>query len=71
MQDGIEFLKGFDIVVHPRCVNTADELAFYKYKTDAKTGEILPILDDKKNHVIDALRYALENERRATGVEVW
>ena len=71
VQDGIEFLKGFDIVVHPRCVNTADELAFYKYKTDAKTGEILPILDDKKNHVIDALRYALENERRATGVEVW
>jgi phage terminase large subunit len=71
--DGVEFLKSFDIVVHPRCKHTADELAFYKYKQDSKTGEILPVLDDKKNHVIDSLRYAVENLRRsksATRVKV-
>ncbi len=64
VEDGIEFLKNHDIVVHPRCTRTADELAFYKYKTDAKTGEVLPFLEDKHNHVIDALRYAVESLRR-------
>lgn len=64
--DGVEFLKSFDIVVHPRCRHAADELAFYRYKTDPKTDEVLPVLEDKKNHVIDALRYAVENLRRGT-----
>jgi phage terminase large subunit len=29
------------------------------------TGEVLPVLEDKQNHVIDALRYAVEGLRRA------
>lgn len=66
IEDGIEFLKSFDIVVHPRCKHTADELALYSYKTDPLTGEILPVLEDKNNHVIDALRYALEALRRVS-----
>ena len=61
-----EFLKSFDIVVHPRCTHLIDELTLYKYKTDPLTGVILPILDDKDNHVIDALRYACEGVRKAT-----
>lgn len=60
IEDGLEFLQNFNIVVHPRCKHTIDELSFYAYKTDPKTGVILPILSDKKNHVIDALRYAVE-----------
>jgi phage terminase large subunit len=63
VEDGIEFLKSLDIVVHPRCQHTADELSVYAYKTDKLTGEVLPVLEDKKNHVIDALRYALEGAR--------
>lgn len=58
--DGIEFLKSYDIVVHPRCRHTIDELTLYSFKTDPLTGEVLPVLEDKKNHVIDALRYAVE-----------
>lgn len=65
VEDGIEFLKSFDIIVHPRCVHTAAELASYSFKVDEKTEEVLPILEDKNNHVIDALRYALEALRRA------
>lgn len=65
VEDGIEFLKSYDIVVHPRCRHTADELALYAYKTDKLTGEVLPVLEDKKNHVIDALRYAVELLRGA------
>lgn len=64
LEEGVEFLKSFDIVVHPRCVHTIDELMMYKYKTDPLTDEILPVLNDKDNHVIDALRYACEGARR-------
>jgi phage terminase large subunit len=65
VEEGIEFLKNYDIVVHPRCKHTIDELSLYSYKSDPLTGRILPLLEDKKNHVIDALRYACEGVRRA------
>lgn len=64
VEQGIEFLKGYDIVVHPRCKHTIDELTMYSFKTDPLTGDVLPVLEDKKNHVIDALRYAVEDVRR-------
>lgn len=64
VEDGIEFLKSYDIVVHPRCQHTIDELTLYSWKTDPLTGNVLPVLEDKKNHVIDALRYAIESVRR-------
>ncbi len=64
LEDGIEWLKSMDIIVHPRCKHTIDELSLYKYKTD-ENDKVLPILEDKHNHVIDALRYALEGARRA------
>ena len=65
IEDGIEWLKSFDIVVHPRCQHTIDELTLYSFKTDPLTGLVVPILEDKNNHVIDALRYACEGARRA------
>lgn len=64
VEEGIEFLKTFDIIVHPRCKHTIDELETYSYKIDDMTGNILPVLEDKNNHVIDALRYACEGARR-------
>lgn len=65
VEEGVEFLKSFDIIVHPRCKHLIDELTLYCYKTDPLTGKILPILADKNNHCIDALRYACEGVRRA------
>lgn len=65
VKDGVEFLKSVDIVVHPKCTHLIDELTLYSWKTDKLTNEILPVLEDKKNHVIDALRYALEATRKA------
>lgn len=65
IEEGVKFLQGFDIVVSPSCINTVDELTAYKYKTDPLTGKVLPILEDRKNNVIDALRYACEGARRA------
>lgn len=65
LEEGIEFLKSFDIIVHPRCKHLADELTMYSYDTDKLTGQVIPKLQDKDNHVIDALRYACEAARRA------
>ena len=71
VEEGVEFLKSFDIVVHPRCVHTIDELTLYSYAIDDLTGLVLPKLADKDNHVIDALRYACEGARRATRDKSW
>ena len=65
VQEGVQFLRNYDIVVHPRCRHTIDELTMYSYKTDPLTGEPTSVLEDRKNHVIDALRYAVESVRRA------
>ena len=64
VEEGVEWLKSYDIKVHPRCRHTIDELSLYSYKLDPLTGKVLPVLEDKKNHVIDALRYACESARR-------
>lgn len=71
LEEGVEWLKSFDIVVHPRCTHLIDELTLYSYKTDPLTGNVLPQLEDKDNHVIDALRYACEGARRTTRDKTW
>lgn len=60
VEEGIKFLQSYRIIVHSRCKHTIDELSTYSYKTDKITSEILPILEDKNNHCLDAGRYALE-----------
>lgn len=60
VEEGIEYIKSFrKVYVHPRCKEVINELKRYSYKVDRKTDEILPIPEDKFNHYIDALRYAL------------
>lgn len=63
VKEGIIFLQSYDIVVHPRCVHTVDEFTHYVFKTDPLTGFVTPVLSDKKNHVIDSVRYAVEKLR--------
>ena len=59
--DGIEFIKSFDkIVIHSKCENTISEFRLYSYKVDKRTDNILPDVEDSNNHIIDAIRYALE-----------
>jgi len=60
VEDGIEYIRSFrKIYVHTRCKHTYEEFKFYSYKQDKNTGDILPIVLDKDNHYMDALRYAL------------
>lgn len=65
LEEGVEWLKSYDLVVHPRCEHLIQELGSYSYKTDSLTGLVTPMLEDKDNHVIDSLRYACEGARRA------
>ena len=70
VDEGVEFLKSYNIRVHPRCTHLIDELTLYSYKVDKVTEKVLPILTDLNNHLIDALRYALEGVRRGISVRV-
>lgn len=72
VEDGIRHLKGYRrIVVHPRCVQTAQEFRLYSYKVDKHLLDaegnpcILPTIVDAWNHYVDAIRYALDG--RITG----
>ena len=69
LEEGVEWLRSHDIVVHPRCVHLIDELTLYSYKADPLTGAVLPVLEDRDNHVIDALRYACESARRTAAAK--
>lgn len=61
VEDGITHLRGFkQIIIHPRCKETAKEARLYSYKTDRITGEVLPVIEDKNNHCWDAVRYGLD-----------
>ena len=60
IMQGVQFINQFQIYVHPRCVHTIDELENYSYKKDNKTGQYLNQPIDDFNHLLDALRYALE-----------
>jgi phage terminase large subunit len=61
VEDGIDFLRKFEnIIIHPDCRHTAEEMRLYSYKVDKRTGDVLPQLEDKHNHCIDAMRYMIE-----------
>ena len=60
IEHGVKFLQGLEIIIHPRCQQAKNEFSKYKYKED-KSGNVLPIPVDKDNHLIDSIRYALED----------
>jgi phage terminase large subunit len=61
VEDGIQYLRSFEqIVIHPRCKRMEEEARLYRYKADPITGDILPSIVDKHNHLWDAVRYALQ-----------
>ena len=61
VEDGIGYLRGFkEIVIHPRCKQTAREARLYSYKVDSKSGQVLDSIVDANNHYIDSIRYGLQ-----------
>ncbi len=61
---GIQWLRAQEIIVDPRCRHFIRKLTLYQWKRD-RQGNTLPVPEDQNNHLIDALRYALEDEMNA------
>lgn len=61
VEDGIAHMRAYkEIVIHPRCTQTAKEFRLYSYKIDKKSGDVLPIVVDANNHYIDGIRYSID-----------
>ena len=59
--NGIQYIQDFKIYVHPKCENTLIELSNYVW--DTKNGNVINKPIDDYNHLMDALRYSLEDIR--------
>lgn len=59
INNGIQWIQDLEIIVHPRCVNFLTEISSYQWKVD-KFGKKLNEPEDDNNHLMDAMRYALE-----------
>lgn len=60
---GIQFIQDFKIFIHPRCVNFLTEISNYAWDKD-KFGKATNKPIDDFNHLMDAMRYALEDYMR-------
>ena len=60
---GIQFIQDFKIFIHPRCVNFLTEISNYSWDKD-KFGKTVNKPIDDFNHLMDAMRYALEDYMR-------
>ena len=59
INNGIQFIQDFEIIIHPRCVNFITEISNYTFKTDKFNKRLNDPIDDF-NHLMDAMRYAVE-----------
>ena len=59
VMNGIQWIQDLEIIVHPRCVNFLTEISNYTWDKD-KFGVKLNEPIDDFNHLMDAMRYALE-----------
>ena len=57
--NGIQFIQDFKLVIHPRCVNFLTEVTNYQWAKDKFDNSINKPIDDF-NHLMDAMRYAIE-----------
>lgn len=57
---GIQKLMRYTIVVHPRCVNFMREAGSYAWQID-KHGDSINKPTDDNNHLMDAMRYAMQD----------
>ena len=64
---GIQFIQDFKIFIHPRCVNFLTEISNYAWDKD-KFGKAVNKPIDDFNHLMDAMRYALEDYMRNNSV---
>ena len=57
--NGIQWIQDLEIIIHPRCVNFLTEISNYTWDKDKFDRALNKPIDDF-NHLMDAMRYALE-----------
>lgn len=63
IMNGIQFIQDLEIIIHPRCTNFLTEISNYVFDKDRFGKPINRPIDDF-NHLMDAMRYAIEDETR-------
>jgi phage terminase large subunit len=58
---GIQWLRQHEMVVDARLTHIKEELANYRWRKDSR-GQAMPIPEPGQDHLIDALRYAMEGD---------
>ena len=61
INNGIQFIQELEIIIHPRCVNFLTEISNYTWDKDKFGNKLNKPIDDF-NHLMDAMRYALEDD---------
>lgn len=59
INNGIQFIQDYKIIIHPKCINFITEINNYSWEKD-RFGKSLNKPIDDFNHLMDAMRYALE-----------
>ncbi len=60
VRSGIDYIQDFKIFIHPKCENFVREISNYSWDKD-KEGRLINEPIDDYNHLMDAMRYALED----------
>ena len=66
IQNGIQWIQDLEIIIHPQCVHFLTEISNYTWDRD-KFGNKLNVPIDDFNHLMDAMRYALEKHIKGSG----
>ena len=66
INNGIDLISDYHIIIHPKCVNFITEISNYTWDTDSKTGRKINKPIDDFNHLMDAMRYAMEDFGRGS-----
>lgn len=64
--NGIQWIQELEIIIHPRCVNFLTEISNYTWDKDKFDNKLNKPIDDF-NHLMDAMRYALEKYIKKNG----
>jgi phage terminase large subunit len=59
IMNGIQWIQDLEIIIHPRCENFITEISNYTWDKD-KFNNTLNVPIDDFNHLMDAMRYGLE-----------
>ena len=60
INNGVQYIQDYKIIIHPRCVNFITEISNYLWDKDKFDNPVNKPVDDF-NHLMDAMRYALES----------